>query len=195
MEVRETVRQSSLFPSLPMNASSGRWVSLNANFAVLFISEQPFLVDVHGVQQQRLQALLRQQSLPLQSRPLLVPMTYPVNSGHYVHSEQCQAHLAQLGIELTLMSETQAMLRSVPLLLPYLDIQSFMTGLNKSVNPGLAQLLNLLQVCQSFDARHLPQEEQHGISDYLRQALLQSAIGTPWCVRLDLENCRGIVHV
>ncbi len=172
-----------------------RWVVLNSDFALVFLHEQPFLVDIARLQQQRMQTSLPEQSLPFASRPLLVPISYPITAANYQVIEQCQSQLQQLGVELGLISETQVIVRSVPIALPQLDIKRFVEQLLKRTVYDLPQLIKLLIACQSFDTAHLTDEEQEELSHSLQYKLGQSSATKPWCLKLDLENCRDIVHV
>lgn len=175
-------------------ASSNNWFVLNRHFVLVFIHEKPYLVDIERVHQHSLLAMLTQQALPLASRPLLVPVNYMIDETNRQLFEQCQSLLVQLGIQLDWMGDATVVIRTLPTLLPQLDIKKFLQNLRDRF-PTQSELLKLLVVCQSFDVYQLSQDDKMELEDYLQQQLLLSDSSLPWCTHLDTEKCRELVHV
>ena len=151
-------------------------------------------MDIDRVQQQRLLSILNQQTLPLASRPLLVPVSYTMDKGDCQAFEQFHSTLIQLGIQIDLMGATTVVVRTIPQLLPQLDIKKFLQSL-RTIVPTSASLMQLLVSCQSFDAYQLNHEDKTVLVDYLDQQLLLTSQVVPWCLRLDTEKCRELLDV
>ncbi len=193
MAVREVYTKQPLHAIARVEESSvNSWLTLNAHFGLVFLHEQPYLVDVVPAQQQRLLSLVNQQALPLASRPLLVPVRYTIDKidGQFV--DQCQSMLAQLGIGFDWISKTEVVVRTIPLLFPQLDIKKLLHRLNGSISTQTS-LLTLVVACQSFDAHQMNLEDKSLLVDYLQQCLRTFPSSIPWCLRLDIETCREFV--
>lgn len=194
MEIRET------YVKKPMRAFDcnkrvdvTNWLVLNKKFVLIFLHEKPYLVDVERVQQQALLDRLKQHLFPLAGRPLLVPINYTIDKTKRKLIEQCQVRLVQVGIQFEWVDETTMKIRTLPIMLPQLNINKFLQGLNDSVSK-IDELLKWLVECQSFDVQQLNQEHKAEIVDYLQQRLMLSG-SFPWCLHLDAEKCRELVDV
>ena len=189
MEVREIYTkqplQAAVYVEKPLANS---WHLLNAHFCLVFLDEQPYLVDIAHAQQQRLLSVLNANELPLASRPLLVPVRYAIEKINGQWVEQCQLLLAQIGIQLDWVGDTEIIVRTLPLLLPQLDIKKLLFHL-KSTPLTQAALLSLVVKCHSFDAHQLNVEEKTLLIDYMYQCVRASQPLMPWCLRLDMEKC------
>ncbi len=197
------------------------WFVLNKHFVLMFINEMPYLVDIDRAHQQYLLTKLRQQSFPLTSRPLLVPVHYTVDKANHQLLEQCQPLLEQLGIQVNWVGDAAVIVRTLPILLPQLDIKQFLVaalaslGRRPAVKPWdvgqeteqlqfvqhlkssfstQSELLQLLVTCQPFDVYQLNKDDKMELSDYLEQQTLSSGSAYPWCTHLDAEKCRELVH-
>lgn len=161
------------------------WLILNTRFAIIDMNNEPWLFDVESAQQQRLAAMLSQQTYPMLSRPLLVPVNVAIDKKHYSQIEQLLPLLIDLGIGCDFASESSLIVRTIPLILPATDIQSFLQGLT-SVIPTRDNLLKHLVVCQSFDIRQLNHDEKMELMAHMSP---QSG------VRMDIATCRGLFDV
>jgi len=192
--IRETYIAKPLSAMLPgVEPMHQPWVILNMHFALIFIQEQPYLVDVQQLAHERLSFVLNQQPRPLKSRALLVPVSYPLESTASHLVEQYQLKLNELGVELDLISETKIMVRSIPLLLPQVDIKQLLARLSKQRSLEQAALLTLLIDCQSLDAYQLTLDEQQELTHYLHQQLTQPRVSKPCYLSLDVKQCRAIL--
>ena len=175
-EIRESYK--------PLLTSS--WLILNAQFAIIHLQDEPWLFNIESVQQHRLTALLHEQQYPLASRPLLVPVSVAIEPSHYALLEQLLPILADLGLQCDFMSDTRLRVRTIPLLLPSVDIQLFLQALNSMTLPR-DELLKRLVACQSLDARQLSVDEKIELTAYVQAT---SEVG----LRLDAATCRGLLH-
>ena len=170
------------------------WHVLNAQFVLLFLRGQPYLVDIERVQQQRLLFILNQQTFPLASRPLLVPLSYTVDKIDYQLFERYRSMFETLGVALEWMGGTKVVVRTIPQLLPQLDMNKMLHCLGNTPPLQMA-LLTLLVACQSFDVEHLEEDDKALLIDYLHQEIQTSSSVTPGCLRLDTEKCRELLNV
>ena len=85
--------------SLPRLETEANWVILNNHYILVFMQQQPYIVDIVGFQRQWLQSQLLQLALPLESRPLLVPISYPIPKKSADEVIELQHCLEQLGIQ------------------------------------------------------------------------------------------------
>ena len=100
-----------------------QWLILNQHYGLLFLQAQPYLVHMIKAHQQALFYQLKQQTFPLAHRPLLVPVRVAVDKKNYLSLEQARPLWAELGIQLDWVSETELVVRTIPILFPQLDIK------------------------------------------------------------------------
>ena len=180
------------------------WLVLNTHYGVLFVQQRPYLVHMKRAHQQSLFQQLKQQTLPLAHRPLLVPVRVSVDKKDYASIEQSRALLTDLGIQLDWVSETELVVRTIPVLLPQLDISKWLDFFKKApINdkaPGIDSVagrrllpvqesLHQLIQCQSFDAQQLSTDDQSYLAAYVQQAIEARGQPLSWCWPLDLEAC------
>lgn len=206
LQVRETYISP---PSLSrktegvMTREVNNWVVLNASFALLFLQDQPYLIDVVGIQRKRLLSILTEEALPLASRPLLVPVSYPIDflrnstaaSIKQSNLEDLNSYkqvLSQVGIEMDLASEDRIIVRSLPTAIPHLDIKQFLAAVLQNASPSTINLPELLASCQFFDAKLARREEIETLIYYI-QASTSDAI-KPWLKHLSSEACWGLLN-
>ena len=171
---------------------SYNWFILNSHFGVVILQDMPYLVDIVRAQQHWLLSLIAQESLPLASRPLLIPISYPIRKIDSQIIEQHKSKLSQLGINLDWVGEASIVVRTIPLIFPQLDIKKLLHGL---INKHETALLNLVVSSQSFDAYQLKQDDKVLLAEYLLQQLTTSDVLLSWCLRLDTEKCSELFGV
>jgi DNA mismatch repair protein MutL len=167
------------------------WVNLNQSFALLFLQEQPYLVDVIAMQRNWLLSVLTAEQLPLASRPLLVPVSFPISFNSETINSYSQA-LSQLGIELNLASENSLLVRALPRIVPHLDLKQFLTAFFAAPLLSINKLLDLLTISQSFSVQQLRQEETAILIDYV-QTLASDKLNN-FCKHLSMETCWGLLN-
>ena len=174
----------------PVPKSTGSWLILNASYAIIHWHNEPWLLNIQTLQQERLNVLLKQATLPLASRPLLVPVSSSFDKANHALIESMLPILAQVGMQCDFMSESRLMVRTIPQLLPSLDIQAFLLILNKE-RLSLNECISTLVACQTLDARQLCHDEKTEIMAYLDRT--PNALNTN-ALRMDLETCRGLLY-
>ncbi|KTD33347.1 DNA mismatch repair protein MutL [Legionella nautarum] len=168
------------------------WIALNTSYVLIFLQEQPYLIDIVALQRHWLLSILAGEALPLASRPLLVPVSYAVKQSNLEQIDEYRQSLSQIGIGFDLATEQTVLIRSLPLVIPNLDLKQFLTMVFESPPLSVSKLFELLTFCQSFDAQSAREEEIGILSDYLRT--LGSDKLNIWCKHLSKETCRGLLN-
>jgi DNA mismatch repair protein MutL len=169
-----------------------KWLILNRDFGLLFLKEEPYLVDMTFAFQQRLLRELQEQTIPLVQRPLLVPVRVMIEKKDYAAIDACRVILMDLGIQLDWVSETELIVRSIPVLFAQLEIKKWVHHLSR-LEPKQAVLLKEMTLCQSFDAKQLSHDDQSSLADYVCDQIQSSVNGLTWCIPLDLDKCRELL--
>ncbi|KTC95044.1 DNA mismatch repair endonuclease MutL [Legionella feeleii] len=172
---------------------TSHWITLNNAYALIFLQEQPYLVDIEKLQRHWLLSILAQESLPLASRPLLVPISYPVKEFSPDRINHYRQALNQVGVELGLAGENAMLVRSLPIAVPHLDIKRFLALVFKLNSPTNQQLIELLSLCQLFNAYQALPEETETLSAYL-QTLYNAKELPVWCRQLSTTLCESLLN-
>jgi DNA mismatch repair protein MutL len=183
------------------------WHILNPRFALVTLSDEQFyLIDVIRLQQHRHELMLSQATFPLAPRPLLVPVSYTINKIDHSKIEQYRSLLMQVGIQWDFASETHLFIRTIPQCLPMLHIEHLLNDILKSKPLDLTALLQLLIANQtlnnSLDAEeksvcltHLEQyiQKVDTCSSHHRDNARSASLSEPYCISLDIENCKRLL--
>lgn len=193
-EVREPYPQlEPLGKKLSHFAEEFSWVILNNSHILAFIQQQPYVVNLLALQQHALQEQLVQLSLPLASRPLLVPIRYSLPAKNNV--AEWMKQLGKLGIQLELAGEGELLIRTIPLSIPYLDLRLFLDAVAVLETLSVAGLLELISQSQTFDPRLLSYEEQMELNQLLIKSQGQENKKPGLYKALTVEDCRNLLHV
>ncbi len=189
------VREPYSPPALPASTEGSKdlkpWVSLNQSFALLFLQDKPYLIDIIALQRLWLLSELAKKKLPLASRPLLVPLSLPISLDSETFLIYCQA-LEQLGIELGLAGEQSILVRSLPSMVPHLNLKKFLTAFFTSPECEINKLLELLAASQTFQAQQLQPEERAILINFAHT--LTSDKVNNIAKHLTLETCWGLLN-
>ena len=187
------IRESSprLAYSAASTPSARSWIVINSHFAILFRHNEPYLIDMELLYKHRVTSVLTQKTYPLDSRPLLVPVRLHIDNKAYFLFEKIQPELANVGVQFDFLSQTQILIRTIPMDLPLLDISQFFNCVS-TITCTQTRLLNTLITSQLFDIQAISTEEKAMLADYLD--------ATPEAVRLccrhlDVDSCKGFLHV
>lgn len=172
------------------------WVMLNNHYSLLFIKQQPYIVDVSALQQKWLLEQLQQAAIPLESRPLLVPVSYAISSKLQERIEDLQRGLEQLGIccEWSI-KEDKLLIRSIPIQVPYLDLRLFLERLAELDSIKVDSLLELMSRIQSCDSKLLSIEERAALNHFFLRIQNQKSELQGIFKALSVEDCRMLLHV
>lgn len=166
-------------------SKGGYFIPLNSQFGLVFLKEEPFLIDIIKLHRHALEAWLEKSALPLQSRPLLVPISASVNDLEVETLEALQPQLGNLGIQLDFIGASRVLIRSVPVEMPYLDVQALIPLLLAKSPKNVEQLRSCLLAAQSFSAKTLGEDEQAQLFQYLLTLDNPGKIS----VCLDMNTC------
>lgn len=168
------------------------WLVLNEEFVMVQINGESFLVEIKRFAEHRLRLFLENSEYPLQSRPLLVPVTFMIEPRYRKIFEQCQAKLLALGIQMDWIGEKQIVIRTLPICLPELDIKQLLCAL-PNIIPTDHELMKLVVSCQSFVGYHCSLETRNVLLDALKSQLSKRPLSIVGVVLLEKEACRRLV--
>ncbi|HHF7366960.1 TPA: DNA mismatch repair endonuclease MutL [Legionella bozemanae] len=136
------------------------WIILNSRYILVFIHQQPYVVDVVALHQYRLQEQIPQLVLPLASRPLLVAMRYSFPQKLQGSLLELEQYLKQLGVNLEWLGDNEVIIRSIPLCMPHLDLRLFLDAVAACDVVNQNTFLELMNRSQILDPRLLSLEEK-----------------------------------
>lgn len=163
------------------------WFILNASFAVIVLKSAPYLVNLVALSRQYYLDILKATSLPLLSRPLLVPVNYEINSKLEPFFLTFQQEFGNFGIQFDFIGENRILIRTIPVCLPFLDIKLLLSKLTLKVFTAF-NLTSLLVDSLVFDANNITKDEQLALLEYLSKNELSSN----FCVQMDDSRCLSI---
>ncbi|QLZ67535.1 DNA mismatch repair protein MutL [Legionella sp. PC1000] len=171
------------------------WIILNSQYILAFIHQQPYVVDVVSLHQYRLQEQIPQLVLPLASRPLLVAIPYSFPQKLQSSSLELEQCLQQLGINLEWLGENEAVIRSMPLCMPHLDLRLFLDSVAACDVVNQNTLLELMNRSQVFDPRLLSLEEKMELNELLLRLYNEENKRPGLFKVLTSEDCKNLLHV
>ena len=169
------------------------WTILNKQFSLIWLDQQPYLVDVLCLYQAWLQEQLVSQNYPLISRPLLVAIRYPL-AKQLKGINELQSTLVKLGINIS-VHEDDILLASIPVCLPYLDLKFFCENLTKLPHFSFGKLQHLLVRAQLVDSSQFSIEERMNLAQYLRGIEKDKITGFAAYKPFTIEDCRMLLDV
>lgn len=196
-QLSEPYKAAPLFKKSAPALSSGTkaWTALNSSYALLFIEATPYMVDVASLQVQYLLSVLSKQTLPLASRPLLVPVNFSICSVDMERIKQLISLLEQVGILADMVGEQSLLIRTLPVLLPQLDLKPFLTGLLDSPKMSETELIALLCRYQTVDARQVRQEEAENLIGFMQGSAESANDQRTYYKPLSLKACSDFLNV
>ncbi len=169
-----------------------QWTILNSRYVLLFIQQQPHIVDVIALYQRWLESQMKGFELPFNNRPLLVPISFSISQEIQGILVKLQDNLSQLGLKIEIREGTVHFL-SVPVNIPYLDLRQFFESITQSHDLGLNNLIELLSQSQLFDSRSLSTEERNELSQLIMS--YPAFKKQPFFKELTDDDCRMLLHV
>ncbi|HAO23934.1 MULTISPECIES: DNA mismatch repair endonuclease MutL [unclassified Methylophaga] len=183
--------ESSLQIAFPVNRSNSTdgfqlIQVLHQRFAWALFQQQHYLIDLpralSTLRQQQFAGHL--QKLPLQSRPILVPLNIPCTAAQQVAVAEQQSLLDNFGFELQPQDDS-LIIKKIPVALAQLDLKTMVISVIDAVSQKnmdatmLGQhLLNLLQTTDTIQ----PQQTEQ----WLQNVSPSECIHQSWCRKLDL---------
>lgn len=170
-----------------------QWVILNERFILVLIKQQPYLVDIVTLFQEWIEKQLMQKALPLESRPLLISIRYPLPN-QWIHKlDHLKHELTRVGIQIEYPNADDLLIRSIPLNAPYLDVRRFFNVLCELDFFDTEQLIALISRSQMFDPKQLTVEERIEMNQLLLELSLQEEKCNT-CKALTIDDCRMLLH-
>lgn len=173
--------------------TESQWVILNERFILVFIKQQPYLADIVTLFQEWIENQLMQKALPLESRPLLISIRYPLPNQWIHKQEQLKHELARVGIQIEYPNADDLLIRSIPLNAPYLDVRYFFNVLCELNIFHTEQLIALISRSQMFDPKQLTAEERIEMNQLLLELSLKEEKHNI-CKVLTIDDCRMLLH-
>jgi DNA mismatch repair protein MutL len=161
---------------------------LNDSFAIYFLkNREPYLINLAKLNKHYIQNTLKTQSMPLSSRPLLVPISFEIKPKDIILFESIKLRLLGFGIEYDFISANSIAIRTIPQCLPMLDIDLLFNNLITK-NLDTSQLFEVIIASTSFDALQVSLDEQQELLDYM----MQKKLLLDYSVHLTHAACMGI---
>jgi DNA mismatch repair protein MutL len=142
------------------------WTILNKQYSLLWVEQQPYLVDVAALYSSWLRQHLTTESSPLASRPLLVSIRYPLSVTMKQRFDELALCVRALGIALDALND-DLVIRSIPVCSPYLDLKVFFASLDELDFYSLEQVQEHMVQAQAIDVQQLSPDERMALSHYL----------------------------
>ena len=175
--------------------SQTSWIILNNRYILVFLQQQPYLVDAVTLQQKWLLSQLRAANFPFESRPLLVPISYSIPLKLKNRLEELLQHCRELGVLIECTKEERLLIRSVPIKVPYLDTRLFLDAIAELDSFEVDQLIAVISQSQSFDPKQLSAEERIELNQWLLRVQSMEIRQEGLFKALSIEDCRMLLHV
>lgn len=192
LSVQESVPRFELSRNHLTSQDACAWVILSKRFVVLPVEDKSYLLDTIKIQQVRLYEHLHEQSLPLASRPLLVPVAYSLKVAHRDYLKEQQHALNQLGMVLEFPEDNQVRVTGIPVAMPQIEISTFLEGFFDKNLESQSALLSYMTSCQSFDLKQVSAEEKRYFQTYV-ESNLAHLCGQRMACLITEERCEALL--
>ncbi|MCX7115072.1 MAG: DNA mismatch repair endonuclease MutL [Gammaproteobacteria bacterium] len=146
----------------------GQWLAIGQTHALMVRAQQIYVLDIQQLSQDYLMQQLQQTPRPFPSRPLYMPVSVNMPCEGGVGLEACFDLLAQVGFSLTWAGGDRLLVRALPVMVPQLQLQSFMHEvLLHHDTLSLAMLFKRLATHQGVDAQSASEVEKSEWLTYL----------------------------
>jgi len=171
------------------------WLTLNMHFAVISLPDSlgdksAYLVDVPRVLKHQYTDWLAESEFPWAARPLLVPITYVLTSVVHKRLVNCIDLFENLGVKVESMGTDTIAVRTLPVVLPLLDLQQVFSRLDNNSVWDVDTLSMLFFNCIQCDILQWDAEQRIALTDYL--SCMPHSIELYGCLRLDAERCQAL---
>ncbi|WP_419419308.1 DNA mismatch repair endonuclease MutL [Legionella sp. D16C41] len=146
-----------------------KWLQLNKRFILIYLLQRPYLVDLAKLHEYWLQHKLHTSILPLASRALLVPIYIDIPELAFTDLRLASDLLIKVGINIELISNKKIIIRSLPKLIPDLNIKLFLTLFFALPTFNLDRLFTLLSESSKRENIAITEEQYISYISYLEQ--------------------------
>lgn len=183
-----------VFEYKPALDSSVKWYLLNNRYALVFIQNEPVLVDVVSLYQHYMLLQLSQELKPLKSRPLLVPVTYSIAEDILPQRNELITNLSQFGLTVEInATDNKVRIREVPILMPHLNLRVFIDSLATVESITIDALQRLLSQTQTVDYRVLSLDEKLALEQWMVTHLAEEKYSSI-CKIITMDDCGKLMH-
>ena len=146
IEIKEAAQTYDLMDSHDERSTDIELQAISNHHAIAKMMDAFFLVNTHKLYQKGLKKRLKNQDGPLESRPLLVPVRYKISKfSPDVFLKSHQEQLNQCGFDVNRFSDDCLVIRTIPKMLPGLNIQSFVDDMAHKVSTiSLDEIKNIM---------------------------------------------------
>ncbi|STY28120.1 DNA mismatch repair protein MutL [Legionella wadsworthii] len=169
------------------------WTILNSEYIIAFIQQQPYVVDILALYQYLMEERMQHLSFPLESRPLLVPLRYPL-ARHFKKNDQLLQCLKQLGMNMEWIGEDEIFIHSIPLCMPYLDLQLFLNSISQQHEVEQVKIMELMNRSQLFEPDALSPEEKIELNEFLLRTYKEEDKQFKLYKIITPEDCRKFLE-
>jgi DNA mismatch repair protein MutL len=157
-EVKSVFVKPQLTSQIPLN---GRWIDLKEDMVMIEGDLGLFLVDGQVLYQRWLKKRLEQHPYPWASRPLLVPLRFTATASLSLNL------LLSFGLDGHFVSENTFLVRTLPLLLPQLDLNQIMPKIMALTHQTLESIQQVLLTHHGVHLSALDHEEKSAMMSFL----------------------------
>lgn len=169
------------------------WIILNSQFAIIRLENtEPYLLDLIKLHHHYIALSLQTVPYPFPQRALLVPIRLPMAATAQACLEQQRAALLNIGIQFDFIGSQDILIRTMPLNLPLLHLETFFLSIQKSHHEP-SDLISQLIACQTFDAYNISTIERDTLLDFCLQhwdTMRHHHI----CLHLNATNCQQLLR-
>ncbi|KTD64381.1 DNA mismatch repair endonuclease MutL [Legionella spiritensis] len=188
--VREMSGLSRLDPeTLMTNAPEHNVLMIDRQYIVFKEADRVYLANWTELQKLWMREELFNRPLPLESRPLLVPINYKTRALSIQDGNAYCKLLVRSGLKTEWINHDQLVIHSIPVIIPDLNINSFLTQLFSIPMPSIEQLLTIMVDNQSAP----PCFDQAILNAYLGKHAGKSLSETSFCKLLTASLCRELM--
>ena len=130
--------------SLKPDSPARELIAIDKQFSLILLQAEVFLVNLVALRAYWFSSYLNQQTLPWTARPLLVPIHYIDLSRDFNDCSNELQLLKQLGIETVMLHDSKLVVRSLPGVVPQLEIHPFLVRFFSLESPSWSQCVALL---------------------------------------------------
>lgn len=192
-EPLRSVERSEVQKLESMVGSPLEWLDLNASYALITSGRSRYLLHTLGFYQNFLKEQIFVLPLPWDPRPLLVPISIELDDvPHHACDDESLTLLAQFGLTFSWMGQARLMIRSTPVMMPYLDLKAAVRELFLQTELNFEKIKAILMHHQCLDAGVVSEHDKQSWMAYLAEKPWSSQAA--YLKLLSIEHCAVLFH-
>ncbi len=171
-------------------------IALDQSFALLIVDNEVYLADLTALRAHWFSQSLFAEMMPWGSRPLLVPVQYRDESRDFKAYSNHYSLLHQLGFDVEILESSKLSIRTLPNVIPQLDIPSFLQAVFLLPAPTLTQLISILAANFSQHADIMSFEQQAAFNDEVLMQIKNTQHDAPstFIKKLSSSWCQELLY-